>query len=115
MLLLCAAMSLAASAQVADSAPFYQGKTVTCYVGYGVGGAYDFYAREISKFLPRHLPGEPRVVVENMPGASTMVLANYLAKRAPRDGTAFGAVNSALIFDPLFSGEATKADGKSTR
>jgi tripartite-type tricarboxylate transporter receptor subunit TctC len=110
MSLLCFAISMATRAQAADgAAPFYRGKTVTCYVGYGVGGAYDFYAREISKFLPRHLPGEPRVVVENMPGASTMVLANYLAKRAPRDGTAFGAVNSALIFDPLFSGAQSKA------
>ena len=54
-------------------------------------------------------PGEPKVIVENMPGASSMVLANYLAKRAPRDGTAIGAVNSALIFDPLFSGSASKA------
>jgi tripartite-type tricarboxylate transporter receptor subunit TctC len=106
----CVTIALATSAQAQDGvAPFYQGKTVTCYVGYGVGGAYDFYARQISKFLPRHLAGEPRVVVENMPGASTMVLANYLAKRAPRDGTAFGAVNSALIFDPLFSGAQSKA------
>jgi tripartite-type tricarboxylate transporter receptor subunit TctC len=82
---------------------------VTCYVGYGVGGAYDLYARQISRYLSRHIPGQPKVVVENMPGASSMVLANYLAKRAPRDGTAIGAVNSALIFDPLFSGSASKA------
>jgi tripartite-type tricarboxylate transporter receptor subunit TctC len=86
-----------------------RGRTVTCYVGYGVGGAYDLYAREISKFLPRHIPGEPKVAVENMPGASSMVLANYLARRAPRDGTVLGAVNSALIFDPLFSGPKSKA------
>ena len=84
-------------------AAFYKGRTVTFYVGYGVGGAYDLYARQIGKFLARYLPGEPRVVIENMPGASSMVLANYLAKRAPRDGTVIGAVNSALIFDPLFS------------
>jgi tripartite-type tricarboxylate transporter receptor subunit TctC len=47
--------------------------------------------------------------MSNMPGASTMVLGNYLAKVAPRDGTAFGAVNAALLFDPLFAGSATKA------
>jgi tripartite-type tricarboxylate transporter receptor subunit TctC len=99
---------LVASAR-ADDAPFYKGKTITCYVGYGTGGAYDFYAREIAKFLPRHIPGEPKVLVENMPGASSMVLGNYLARRAPRDGTALGAVNSALIFDPLFSGAQSKA------
>jgi tripartite-type tricarboxylate transporter receptor subunit TctC len=92
-----------------EVAQFYKGKTVTCYVGYGVGGAYDFYARQISKFLPKHMPGNPKVVPENMPGASSMVLGNHLAKRAPRDGTAFGIVNSALIFDPLFTGAQTKA------
>ena len=108
--LLLAATSLAAGAHAQESlAQFYRGRTITCYVGYGVGGAYDFYAREVGKFLSRHIPGEPRVAVENMPGASSMVLGNYLARRAPRDGTAFGIVNSALIFDPLFSGAQSKA------
>ncbi len=107
---ICFALALVASASAEyDVARFYKGRTVTCYVGYGVGGAYDLYAREISKFLPRHIPGEPKVAVENMPGASSLVLANYLARRAPRDGTALGAVNSALIFDPLFSGPQSKA------
>jgi tripartite-type tricarboxylate transporter receptor subunit TctC len=106
---ICFALALTASAAADDVAPFYKSRIVTCYVGYGVGGAYDLYAREICKFLGRHIPGEPKVVVENMPGASSMVLGNYLARRAPRDGIALGAVNSALIFDPLFSGAQSKA------
>jgi tripartite-type tricarboxylate transporter receptor subunit TctC len=107
---LCVAIAMIANASAQDGvAAFYKGRTVTCYVGYGVGGAYDLYAREISKYLSRHIPGQPKVIVENMPGASSMVLANYLAKRTPRDGTVIGAVNSALIFDPLFSGDASKA------
>jgi len=106
----CFTVALIASVSADDDvARFYKGRTVTLYVGYGVGGAYDLYAREIAKFLGRHIPGEPRVAVENMPGASSMVLGNYLARRAPRDGTALGAVNSALIFDPLFSGAQSKA------
>jgi tripartite-type tricarboxylate transporter receptor subunit TctC len=106
----CFAIAMIVSAFAEDDvARFYRGRVVTCYVGYGVGGAYDLYARQISKFLPRHILGEPKVIVENMPGASSMVLANHLAKRAPRDGTVIGAVNSALIFDPLFSGAASKA------
>jgi tripartite-type tricarboxylate transporter receptor subunit TctC len=92
-----------------DVAQFYRGRTVTCLIGYGVGGAYDFYARQISKYLARHIPGNPRVVPENMPGASSMVLGNHLARRAPRDGSVFGIVNSALIFDPLFAGAQSKA------
>jgi tripartite-type tricarboxylate transporter receptor subunit TctC len=90
-------------------ADFYRGKTVTCYIGYGVGGGYDLIARTVSRYMPRHIPGNPSVIAMNMPGASSMVLANYLAKRAPRDGTAFGAVDSALPFEPLFSGPESKA------
>jgi tripartite-type tricarboxylate transporter receptor subunit TctC len=90
-------------------AEFYHGKTITCYIGYGVGGGYDLFARTISRYLPRHLPGNPSIVPVNMPGASSMILANHLAKRAPRDGTAFGAVNSALVFDSLFAGAESKA------
>jgi tripartite-type tricarboxylate transporter receptor subunit TctC len=54
------AFGLVASASADDDVGrFYKGRTVTCYVGYGVGGAYDLYAREIGKFLGRHIPGEP--------------------------------------------------------
>jgi tripartite-type tricarboxylate transporter receptor subunit TctC len=102
--LLCA--HPAAAQSMAD---FYRGKTITCYIGYGVGGGYDLYARTISRHLPRHIPGNPAIVPVNMPGASSMVLANHLARRAPRDGTAFGAVNSALLFETLFSGPDSKA------
>ena len=91
---------------------FYRGKTVTLFIGYDVGGGYDFYGREIAKFLGRHMPGNPTVLPLNKPGASTMVLGNYLARQAPRDGTSFGIVNSALVFDPLFSGAASKAEFK---
>jgi tripartite-type tricarboxylate transporter receptor subunit TctC len=90
-------------------AEFYRGKTIICYIGYGVGGGYDLFARTISRYLPRHIPGNPTISPVNMPGASSMILANHLAKRAPHDGTAFGAVNSALVFDPLFAGSESKA------
>src|SRR5215510_610573 len=96
----------AAAQSVAD---FYRGKTITCYIGYGVGGGYDLFARTISGHMARHIPGNPTILPVNMPGASSMVLGNHLAKRAPRDGTAFGAVNSALVFDALFAGAESKA------
>jgi tripartite-type tricarboxylate transporter receptor subunit TctC len=90
-------------------ADFYRGKTLTCFIGYGVGGGYDLFARTISRHMPRHIPGNPTILPMNMPGASSMVLGNHLAKRAPQDGTAFGAVNSALVFDTLFAGAESKA------
>jgi tripartite-type tricarboxylate transporter receptor subunit TctC len=104
------AVALCTTSASADSvADFYRGKTVTTYIGYEAGGAYDLYARAISRHISKHIPGNPNVMPVNKPGASSMILANFLAKVAPRDGTAIGAVNSALIFDPLFQGPDSKA------
>src|ERR1043166_525193 len=105
---LCAGLS-GRAAQAQSVADFYRGKTITCYIGYGVGGGYDLFARTISRHMSRHIPGNPKLLPVNMPGASSMILGNYLAHRAPRDGTAFGAVNSALVFDTLFAGSESKA------
>jgi tripartite-type tricarboxylate transporter receptor subunit TctC len=104
------ALALFAGTAAADPvADFYRGKTITTYIGYGVGGGYDLFARTISRHMPRHIPGNPSMLPVNMPGASSMVLGNHLAKRAPQDGTAIGAVNSALVFDALFAGDESKA------
>jgi len=100
---------LARTATAQSVADFYRGKTVTCFIGYGVGGGYDLFARTISRHMSRHIPGNPTILPVNMPGASSMILGNHLARRAPRDGTAFGAVNSALLFDTLFAGTESKA------
>ena len=101
----------AAADEVAD---FYRGRTITMFIGYPSGGGYDLYARTIGRHIVRHIPGNPSIVPQNMPGASSMVLANHLARVAPRDGTALGAVNSALLFDPIFQGAASKAQFKPT-
>ena len=80
--------SIAAHAdEVAD---FYRGKTVQIVVGYGPGGGNDIYARLLARHLGRHLPGNPGTVVQNMPGAGSLVAANHLAHVAPKDGTAIG-------------------------
>jgi tripartite-type tricarboxylate transporter receptor subunit TctC len=98
-----------ATAHAQSAAEFYRDKVINLYIGYGPGGGYDLYARTLAKHMVRHIPGAPRILPTNMPGASSMTLANYVAKIAPKDGLAFGAVNSALIFDPLFSGTRSKA------
>lgn len=105
---LAATLPLSAKAEQ-SVAEFYRGKTVTCYIGYVTGGGYDLYARTISRHMSKHIPGNPSILPVNMPGASSMTLGNNLAKLAPRDGTAIGAVNSALLFDPLFHGSKSKA------
>ena len=94
-------------------ADFFRTRTITLYIGYEAGGGYDLYARTIARHITRHIPGNPRVIPQNMPGASSMVLGNYLARVAPRDGTAIGAINSALLFDPVFNADS-KAQFKGT-
>lgn len=108
-LAIASSLAFIAPAKAQSVAAFYKGKTITVFIGYGAGGGYDLFARTIAKHMPRHIPGNPSMLPMNMPGASSMVLANHLAKRAPQDGTAFGAVNSALVFDTLFAGAESKA------
>lgn len=106
---LAAVLAACGGAYANDVADFYRGKTITVYIGYGPGGGYDLYARTLARHIVKHIPGNPQTLPSNMPGASSMTLANFLAKVAPKDGTAFGAVNSALLFDPLFAGKRSKA------
>src|SRR5262249_6102057 len=79
----------------------YQGRTVTISVGAPAGGGYDYAARLLARHLPRHLPGNPAVIVKNMPGAGGLVLANYLQTTALRDGTEFGEFEHGTAFAPL--------------
>jgi len=90
--LLAAALAcLAATAAQADeTADFFKGKTLQLIVGYGPGGGNDVYARLLARHMGRHLPGTPAIVVQNMPGAGSLVAANTIANTAPKDGTAFG-------------------------
>jgi tripartite-type tricarboxylate transporter receptor subunit TctC len=97
---LVATIGLSAEA-AAEPNEFYKGKTVTLYVGTRVGGGYDTYGRMVARFIARHIPGNPAIVVENMDGAGTLRLANWLGKIAPKDGTVFGIVSHAVPFDPL--------------
>jgi tripartite-type tricarboxylate transporter receptor subunit TctC len=80
----------AAQAQPADN--FFAGKTINIYCGYNPGGSYDLYARMIARHLGKHIPGNPGVAVQNMPGAGSLKAANFLYEAAPKDGTALGVI-----------------------
>ncbi|MBX9777265.1 MAG: hypothetical protein K2Y71_23050 [Xanthobacteraceae bacterium] len=82
--------ALVATAQADEVADFYKGKRVNLIVSYGPGGGYDVYARVLARHIGRHIPGNPSIVVQNMPGAGSLRGANYLYNVAPRDGTVFG-------------------------
>jgi tripartite-type tricarboxylate transporter receptor subunit TctC len=98
----------AASAQ--SPAEFYKGKNVDLYIGYSVGGGYDVYARILSRFMGKHIPGNPNVVPKNMEGAGSLRLANWLYNVAPKDGTAFGIIGRGTGFDPLLGKKAAQFD-----
>jgi tripartite-type tricarboxylate transporter receptor subunit TctC len=99
-----AALLLAVPAAAQSPENFYRGKTVNLLIGTAPGGAYDAYARLLSRHIGRHIPGEPLVVAQNMPGAASLVLANYLYSAAARDGLAFGSVQRGMPLEPLYSG-----------
>jgi tripartite-type tricarboxylate transporter receptor subunit TctC len=87
---LAVALLAAVPAQADDVADFYRGKRVNLIVSYGPGGGYDVYARVLARHIGRHIPGNPSIVVQNMPGAGSLRGANYIYNVAPRDGTTFG-------------------------
>ena len=87
-----------ASAQAAD---FYAGKTINFIVGADAAGGYDVYARAIARHLARFIPGNPAIVVQNMPGAGSGKAASYIYNVAPKDGTAIAALFPGIMIDPL--------------
>ena len=91
---------------------FYTDRTVTIYVGSGPGGVTDVSARIIGEYLERHLPGNPTVIVQNMPGGGSVTMANYLYRSAPRDGTALGYPVPGMITAELLEPNRTRYEGR---
>ena len=91
----------AVSVRAQPVADFYRGKTLRMLIGYGPGGGYDIYGRLVAEFLPRHLPGNPTIVAQNMPGAGSFVAAKYMYDVAPKDGTVFGSLAQTLALDSM--------------
>ena len=90
--------------------PFYQAKTITIVVGSTTGGGYDLWARLLARHLGKHIPGNPTILVQNMPGAASIVAANYLSTVAKPDGLTLGALLPAIYFDQLVGRKEVKFD-----
>ena len=90
-----------APAQAEPIEDFYRGKTLRMLIGYGPGGGYDIYGRLVAEFLPRHLPGKPTIIAQNMPGAGSFAAASYIHDVAPKDGTVFGSLAQTLALDSM--------------
>lgn len=89
----CLAGFAAAGARAQSVADFYRGKQITLVTSASVGGGYDQYARLLAKHMPRHIPGNPTIIVENMVGAEGLRAANYVYNVAPQDGTVIGGLS----------------------
>ena len=107
---LCAAFILSATSQTfAQTEPnFYSRKQIRLIVSTDAGGAYDTYARIMAQVLKDHIPGNPTIVIQNMPGASGLKTANYMYTTAPRDGTVIASTHASVLTTQLTSpGAAT--------
>ena len=103
----CFALGLQAAA-AQGAADFYKGKTIQIIVGFGAGGGYDLYARALARYLGKHVPGNPNVVVQNMEGAGSVRAANYVYGGSPKDGTVIAAVNQNAPMYQLLGGAGAR-------
>jgi tripartite-type tricarboxylate transporter receptor subunit TctC len=108
--LLMAFLVFLVSAPLARAASFYEGKTITIVVGYKPGGGYDRYARLIAKYLPKYIPGTPGVIIQNMPGANSIISANHIFSAAKPDGLTLGTFNNGLVIAQLTKVEGVRFD-----
>lgn len=102
------AAALAVPAKAQTPAEFFKDKTVTIYVGLSAGGGYDQNARLVARHLGKYIPGNPQVIVRNMPGGGGLVMTNYVANVTAKDGLHIGAPQRGIAFEPLL-GDASHA------
>ena len=106
-----AGLALSSMGALAQESP-YKGAQINFVVSADAGNSYDMFARMIGRYLPRHIPGQPLVIVQNMPGAGGLRAANWLYNVAPKDGLTIGMINNTLPFDPLYSNKQAQFDLK---
>jgi tripartite-type tricarboxylate transporter receptor subunit TctC len=98
------------SGPVASAEEFYKGKTITILAGTGAGNVYDLYARWFARHMGKYIPGNPEIIVQNMPGAASMIAANHLYNVSKPDGLTIGAIYPALYFDQVVQRPQVKFD-----
>jgi len=109
-LFFCALIGALETDSAGAQSQFYQGKTITIVVGSSTGGGYDLWARVLARHLGKHIPGNPSILVQNMPGAASIVAANYLYNVAKPDGLTLAALLPAIYFDQLVGRKEAKFD-----
>jgi tripartite-type tricarboxylate transporter receptor subunit TctC len=99
--LLALTLALFLTASGGAQTPYFQGKTMIIVVGYQAGDGYDIWARLLAAHMGKHIPGTPNVIVQNMPGAGSMIAANYIYNVAKADGLTLGSIGPSLYLDQL--------------
>jgi len=112
MLVAATLLGTAALPAAADVADFYRGKRINFVIGFGTGGGYDIYARLFARFVGEHIPGNPTVVPQNMPGAGSRRAANWLYAVAPKDGTAIACLGQATPTDQALGQPGIQFDAR---
>ncbi len=110
--LLAAAVLAAVPAQADPIEDFYKGKTVTIVSSGGVGGPIDLACRVVARHLSRHIPGNPTIVVRNMPGGGHVLMSNYMFTQAPKDGTTIGGVVNSIPTHQVIDGRGVRFDAR---
>jgi hypothetical protein len=105
---LVALMSAPMPAQAQE--PFFARKTITISIGYTAGGSYDLYGRLVARHIGKHIPGQPIVVAQNMPGTGSLKAAAYVYEVAPKDGTALGVVVESAALEQALGNPAAQYD-----
>jgi tripartite-type tricarboxylate transporter receptor subunit TctC len=104
------ALVLFSTANAPAQTPFYQDKTMRIVAGYGAGSVDDAWTRLIARYLGKYIPGNPNIIVQNMPGAGAMIAANYVYKVAKPDGLTLGGIRAGLYFDQLVKRKEVQFD-----
>ncbi len=109
-LILVVALIIGWYSNLLAQAPFYQGKTISIIVGTKAGDVYDLYPRLLAEFWTKHIPGNPNIIVQNVPGAASLIAANQVYNVAKADGLTLAAIYPALYFDQLIKKTEVKYD-----
>jgi tripartite-type tricarboxylate transporter receptor subunit TctC len=103
----CLTLATFAASPAQSVEEFYKGRTINLVIGFSVGGGYDLYGRHLARHIGKHIPGNPTVVPQNMPGAGSLKAANFIYSAAPKDGSAIGTFARTTGINPLLESGAT--------
>ena len=110
MVLVAAALLGAVPASAQPAAEPFAGKNVTLIIGFGPGGGYDLWGRTVARHIGKHLPGNPTIVPQNMPGAGGFIAANHIYNVAPKDGTVMGIIAGPAALGPITGAPGARFD-----